>query len=93
MVAKWSDFEESSESDNEDGQTHLCLIANDNKADDEEDNSKEVLVFLNSCSKDKSVKAFFDMFQIEQILKDEKKDLANRKCHYVESCEELIKKN
>ena len=43
--------------------------------ENEEDNSKEVLDFLNSCFKDELVKALFDMFQNEQILKDKKKIL------------------
>ena len=47
-------------------------MANDDKEDKEEDNSKEVLDFLNTCCKDKSVKAPFNMSQTERILKDEK---------------------
>ena len=50
VVAKWSDSEGSSESENKDEQAHLCLMVNSIKEDDEEDNSKEVLDFLNSCS-------------------------------------------
>ena len=30
----------------------LCLMANDDKDDDRDQNHKEVLEFLNSCSKD-----------------------------------------
>ena len=72
MVAKWSDSEGSTESKSEDGQAHLCLMANNDKDDDLEQNHKDVLDYLNSCSKDELVKALFDMFQIEKILKDEK---------------------
>ena len=68
-------------------------MANDDKDDDLDQIHKEVLEFLNSCSKDELVKALFDMFQIEKILKDEKDILENRIRHYVEGCEELIKKN
>ena len=50
MVATWSDSEGSSEPQSEDGQAHLCLMANDDKDDDLEQNHKEVLDFLNSCS-------------------------------------------
>ena len=53
MVAKWSDSKGSSRSENEKGQAHLCLMANSDKEDEEEDNSKGVLDFLNYCSKDK----------------------------------------
>ena len=70
MVAKWSDFEGSTEPESEDGQAQLCLMANDDKDDDLDQNHKEVLDFLNSYSKDELVKALFDMFQIEKILKD-----------------------
>ena len=38
MVAAWSDFEGSTESESEDGQAHLCLMANDDKDDDLEQN-------------------------------------------------------
>ena len=93
MVAKWSDSEGSTESKNEDGQAHLCLMANDDKDDDLEQNYKKVLDYLNSCSKDELVKALFDMFQIEQILKDEKNILEDRIRHYAEGCEDLLKKN
>ena len=65
MVTKWRDFEGSTESKSEDGQAHICLMANDDKDDDIEQNHKEVLHYLNSCSKDELVKALFDMFQIE----------------------------
>ena len=61
-------------------------MAYSDKEDEQEDKSKEVLDFLNSCSKDKLVKALFHMFQIEQILKDEKKILEDRIRHYVEGC-------
>ena len=44
-------------------------MAHSHKEDDEEDNSKEVLDFLNSCSKDELIKSFSDMFQIEDIIK------------------------
>ena len=93
MVTTWSDSEGSTKPENEDGQAHLCLMANDDKDDDLDQNHKEVLDFLNSCSKEELVKALFDMFQIEKILKDEKDILENRIRHYVEGCEELIKKN
>ena len=61
--------------------------------DGEEDNSKEVLVFLNSCPKDELVKALFDMFPIEPILKDKKKMLEDRIYHYAEGIkfEEFVK--
>ena len=72
MVAKWSDFEGSSESENEEGQAHLCPMAISDKEDELEENSKEVLDFLDSCSRDELVKGLFVMFKIEQILKDEK---------------------
>ena len=72
MIAKWSDSEGSTESESEDGQAHLCLMANDDKHDNLEQNHKEVLDYLNFCSKDELVKALFDMFQTEQIIKDEK---------------------
>ena len=65
----------------------------DDKDDDLEQNHKEVLEFLNSCSKDELVKALCDMFQIEKIIKDEKDILENRIRHYAEGCEDLIKKN
>ena len=68
-------------------------MANSDKQDDEDDNSKEVLHFLNSCSKDELVKALFDMFQIEQILKDKKKILEDRICHYARGFEGLTKIN
>ena len=68
-------------------------MANDDKDDNLEQNHKEVLDVLNSCSKDELVKALFDMFQIEKILKDEKDILENRIRHYAEGCEDLIKKN
>ena len=93
MVATWSDSEGSTEPEIEDGQAHLCLMANDDKDHDLDQNHKEVLDFLNSCSKDELVKALFDMFQIEKILKDEKNILENRIRHYAEGCKELIKKN
>ena len=93
MIAKWSNSERLSESKNEDGQAYLCLMANDDKDDDPERNSKEVLDFLKSCSKDEFVKPLFDMFQIEQILKDEKNILEDRIRHYDEGCEDLIKEN
>ena len=63
------------------------------KEDDLDQNHKVVLDFFNSCSKDKLVRALFDMFQIEKILKDEKDILENRIRHYAEGCEDLIKKN
>ena len=72
MVAKWSDSEGSTKSKSKDGQAHLCLMANDGKDDDLEQRYKEVRDYLNSCSKEELVKALLDMFQIEQILKDEK---------------------
>ena len=53
-------------------------MANDGNDDDLDQNHKEVLDFLNSFSKDDLVKAFFDMFQIEKILKDERNILENR---------------
>ena len=93
MVAKWSDFEGSTEPESEDGQAQLCLMANDDKDDDLDQNHKEVLDFLNSCSKDELVKALFDMFQIEKILKDEKNIIESGIRHYAEGCEALIKKN
>ena len=93
MVAKWSDSEASTESESEDGQAHLCLIANDDRDDDLEQNHKGVLDYLNSCSKDELVKALFDMFQMKQILKDQKNILEDRIRHYAEGCEDLIKKN
>ena len=93
MVATWSDSEGSTEPESEDGQAHLCLMANDDKDDDLDQNHKEVLDFLNSCSKDELVKALFDMFQIEKILKDEKNILENRIRHYIVGCEDLKKKN
>ena len=93
MIAKWSDFEGSSESKNEDGQAHLCLMANDDKDDDLEQNSKEVPDYLNSCSKDALVITLFDMFQIEQMLKDEKNILEDRIRHYAKGCKHLIKIN
>ena len=65
MVATWSDSEGSLEPESEDGQAHLCLMAND----DIDQNHKEVRDFLNTCSKDELVKALLDMFQIEKILK------------------------
>ena len=34
MVAKWSDSEGSTELESEDGQAHLCVMANDDKYDD-----------------------------------------------------------
>ena len=68
-------------------------MANDDKDDDLEQNHKEVLDYLNSCFKDKLVKALFDMFQIEQILKDEKNILKDRIRRYAEGCEDLIKKD
>ena len=86
MVATWSDFEWSTEPESEDGEAHLCLMANDDKDDNLEQNHKEVLDVLNSCSKDELVKALFDMFQIEKILKDEKDILENRIRHYAEGC-------
>ena len=93
MVATWSDFEGSTEPESEDGQAHLCLMANDDNDDDLDQNHKEVLNFLNLCSKDELVKALFDMFQIEKILKYEKNILENKIRHYVEGCEDLTKKN
>ena len=90
MVATWSDSKGSTESESEDGQAHLCLMANDDKDDDLDQNLKEVIDFLNSCSKDELVKNLFDMFQIEKILKDEKNILQNRIRHYAEGCENLI---
>ena len=51
---------------NEDGLAHLCLMANDSKEDAIVVNSKEILSFLSSCSKDESVTALFDIFQIIQ---------------------------
>ena len=48
MVATWSDSEESIESESEDGQAHLCVMANDDKDDDLDQNHNEVLDFLNS---------------------------------------------
>ena len=63
MAAKCSDSKGSTESKSEDGQAHLCLMANDDNDDDLEKNHKEVLNYLNSCSKDELVKALFDMFQ------------------------------
>ena len=71
----------------------MYLIANSDKEDDEEDNFLEVLDFLNSYSNDELFKALFDMFQIEQILNDEKKILEDRIRHYAKGCEDLIKKN
>ena len=68
-------------------------MANDDKDDDLEQNHKVVLDYLNSCSKEELFKALFDMFQIEQILKDEKTILEDRIRHYAEGCEDLIKKN
>ena len=68
-------------------------MANDGNDDDLDQNHKEVLDFLNSFSKDDLVKAFFDMFQIEKILKDERNILENRIWHYAEGCEDLITKN
>ena len=82
-------FQESTKSESEDGQAHLCLMAND----DLEQNHKEVLDFLNSFSKNELVKALFDMFQTEKILKDEKNILENRIRHYAKGREDLIKKN
>ena len=67
-------------------------MANDDKENEEEDNSKEVFHFLNSCSKDELVKALFDMFQIEHILIDEKKVLKDRIHHYVEGYEDYESK-
>ena len=64
MVATWSDSEGSTKYESEDGQANLCLMANDDKDDDLDQNHKEVLDFLNSCSKDELVKSLFDMFQI-----------------------------
>ena len=58
MVAKWSDYEGSSESENEEGQAYLCLMANSEKEDELEENSKDVLHFLNSCSKNELVELF-----------------------------------
>ena len=68
-------------------------MANSDQVNEEEHNSKEILDFLNSFSKDELVKALFNMFQIEQILKGEKKILEDRIRHYAEGCEDLIKKN
>ena len=68
-------------------------MANNDKDNDLEQNHKEVLDYLNSCSKDELVKALFDMFQIEQILKDEKNISKDIIRHYAEGCEHLIKKN
>ena len=93
MVTKWSDSEGSIVSKSEDGQVHLCLMANDDKNDDLEQNNKGVIYYLNSCLKDELVKALFDMFQIEQILKDKKNILEDRIHHYAEGCKDLIKKN
>ena len=63
MAAKCSDSKGSSESENKDRQAHLCLMVNSDKEDEEEDNSKEVFDFLNSCSNYELVKTLFDMFQ------------------------------
>ena len=68
-------------------------MANDDKNDGLEQNHKEVLDYLNSCSKDEFIKSLFDMFQIEKISKDEKNILEDRICHYAKGCEDLIKKN
>ena len=65
MDAKWNDFEGSSESKNEEGQAYLCFMASSDKEDKEEDNSKEVLDFLNSYFKDELVKDLFDTFQLK----------------------------
>ena len=48
-------------------------MANSDKEDDEEDNSKKVLDFLKCCSKDDLIKTLFDMFQIEKIIKTKRK--------------------
>ena len=90
MVAKWIDSQELSESDKKDRQVHLCLMGNDGKKDNEKDNFK-VLDVLNSCYKDELEKSLFDMFQIDQILKDEIKELENRIRYYAEVCEDLTK--
>ena len=66
-------------------------MANSDKEDELEENSKELLDFINSCSKDELVRVIFDMLQIKQILKDEKKILEDRIRHYVVGCEDLIK--
>ena len=42
MVAIQSDSERSTESESEDGQAHLCHMADDDKDDDLEQNHKEV---------------------------------------------------
>ena len=68
-------------------------MANDDKDDELVQTSKRVLDFLNSCSKDELIKALFDMFQIEQILEDEKNILEDKIRHYAECCEDLIKNN
>ena len=41
-------------------------MENDDKDDELEQNHKEVLDYLNSCSKEELVKALFDMFQLNK---------------------------
>ena len=93
MVATWSDSEVSSESENEDGQAHICLMADNDDNDDLDQNHKEVREYLNTCTKDELIITLLNMFQIEKILKDEKNILEDRIRHYAEGCEEIINKN
>ena len=46
MIVKWCHSEGSSKSKNEDGQVHLSVMVNDDKDDDLELNSMEVLDYL-----------------------------------------------
>ena len=61
-------------------------MTNCDEADEKEDNWKKVFNFLNSYSKNKLVKALFDVFQIEKILNYEKKIFKDKIRHYVKGC-------
>ena len=61
-------------------------MTNCDEADEKEDNWKKVFNFLNSYSKNKLVKALFDVFQIENILNYEKKIFKDKIRHYVNGC-------
>ena len=66
MVTNQSHSKGSGESENEEGQAHLCIIGNSDKEDELEENSKEVLDFLNTCSKDNWLELFSTCFKLNK---------------------------
>ena len=67
MVATWSDFEGSSESESEDGQAHVCLMANNDDYDDIDKNHKEVRDYLNTCSKMNQLQLSLICFKLKRF--------------------------